>query len=65
MMKKQLKLLGAAIIVTLASVAPSLAMSFPIGKDGGPASAPEIGAGLAGMLLAASAARYFRQRARG
>jgi hypothetical protein len=63
-MKKLAAVLGLATVISLATVAPSLARNHHGWGGGGGAPAPEIGAGVLGMLLAGGAATYFRRRAR-
>jgi hypothetical protein len=61
-MEKLLTISGLATTVTLA-VGPALAA--PISSVfGGRAPAPEIGAGVLGVLLSVAAVRCFRQRSR-
>jgi hypothetical protein len=57
-----------AAIVSTAAVTGVVVTSLSIGAHGSPGSgggapAPEIGAGILGILLAAGAVRYFRRRA--
>lgn len=59
-MEKFVNISGLAAIISLAA-GPALAESERHGHGGG-APAPEIGAGILGVLLAIAAVRYFRQR---
>ena len=66
-MKNLLNISGLAAIISLA-VSPALAQATSTVSSffhkGGGAPAPEIGAGVLGVVLSVAAVKYFRQRSR-
>jgi hypothetical protein len=62
-MKKFVNISGLVAIISLA-VGPALAQHSDVATQGGGAPAPEIGAGVLGVLLSVAAVKYFRQRSR-
>ena len=61
-MKKMLNISGLAAIAALA-VGPAFATTSTVSSIiGGRAPAPEIGAGVLGVLLSVAAVKYFRTR---